>query len=50
MISSHEFDEEFVMVLKLHQNTRDEYPRNLVNDMMTFLPGNGYPQGVDREE
>ena len=48
MVSSQESDEEVDLVLAKHQEVRDENPRSWIDDMMTFLSGNGYPQGLDR--
>lgn len=38
------------MVLIEKQEVGNENPRNWIDDMMTFLLGNGYPQGLDREK
>ena len=48
MISSQESDEEVSMVLIEQQEVRNDNLRNWMDDMITFLLGNRYPQGLDR--
>ena len=48
MISSQESNEDVTMVLIEQQEERNDNPRNRMDDMMTFLLGNGCPQGLDR--
>ena len=48
MISSQEPDEEVTMILIEQKETRNNDPRNWMDDMKNFLLGNGYPQGLDR--
>ena len=35
------------MILTEQQEARNDNPRNWMDEMMTFLSGNGYPQGLD---
>ena len=48
MTSSQEIDEEVTMGLIEQHEVRNDNQRNQMDDMMTFLLGNGYPQGSDR--
>ena len=48
MLSSQEPDEEAAMILIEQQELRNSDPRSWMDDMMNFLSGNGYPQGLDR--
>ena len=47
MVSSQESDE-VSLVLIDQQEVGEQNPRIWIDDMMTFLLGNGYPQGLDR--
>lgn len=49
MLSCQEPNEETSMVLTEQQEVRnDAGPKNWMDDMKSFLLGNGYPQGLDR--
>ena len=48
MLSSQEPNEEAAMILTEQQEVRNSDLRSWMDDMMNFLLGNGYPQGLDR--
>ena len=48
MLSSQELDEKAAMILTEQQGVGNNDPRSWMDDMMNFLLGNGYPQGLDR--
>ena len=47
MISSHETDEEVVLVSVEQHEARSDNTTSWVDDMKTFLVGNGYSQGLE---
>ena len=50
MVLYQELDEEVSLVLIDQQEVRDVNPRSWIDDMINFLLGNRYSQGLDRDK
>lgn len=49
MLSDQDFDEETTMIVTEQQEEGNvNGPRSWIDDMKSFLSGDGYPQGLDR--